>query len=201
MHVEFLVEEESVEVALHSLVPKILGTDVTFQIHTFQGKQDLLGKLESRLKGYKNWLPSDWRIVVLIDEDRQTCKKLKRQLEEAARRAGLTTKSSVTTGEKFQVLNRIAIEELEAWFFGDVPAMVKAYPGVPSTLNQKAKFRNPDAIKGGTWEALERVLQKAGYHQGGLNKIAAARDISPHLCPQRNRSKSFKVFRGGLLQL
>ncbi len=201
MHVEFLVEEPSAEVALKALVPKILRADVTFDVHAFQGKQDLLNNLESRLKGYSPWLPRHWRIVVLIDEDRQTCKELKQKLEEASARAGLTTKSSVTVGEQFQVLNRIAVEELEAWFLGDVPAIVKAYPRVPSTLDRKAKFRGPDAIKGGTWEALERVLQKAGYHQGGLNKIAVARDISPHLCPQRNRSKSFQVFRDGLQQL
>ncbi|MCS6861184.1 MAG: hypothetical protein NZT92_12780 [Abditibacteriales bacterium] len=34
-----------------------------------------------------------------------------------------------------------------------------------------------------------------------FTKYFTARDISPHLCPQRNRSKSFQVFRDGLLQL
>jgi hypothetical protein len=65
MHVEFLVEEPSAEAALSNIVPKILR-DVTFRIHPFQGKQDLLSKLLPRLKGYRGWLPDDWKIVVLV---------------------------------------------------------------------------------------------------------------------------------------
>lgn len=50
----------------------------------------------------------------------------------------------------FQVLNRLAIEELEAWFFGDVAALHSAYPRVPSTLGRRSRYRDPDAIRGGT---------------------------------------------------
>ncbi len=56
-------------------------------------------------------------------------------------------------------------------------------------------------MAGGTWESLERVLQKAGYHAGGLSKLKAAREISIHMDPVRNRSRSFQVFRDGLLKL
>ncbi len=96
-------------------------------------------------------------------------------------------------------INRIAVEELEAWFFGDVGALVAAYPGVPETLDRRAKYRNPDAIAGGTWEALERVLQEAGHHGGGLAKVRAARDIAAHMDPGRNRSRSFQVFRDAIV--
>ncbi len=98
-------------------------------------------------------------------------------------------------------MNRIAVEELEAWFFGDVQALRAAYPRISPTLAQRAKFRDSDAITGGTWEALERELQRVGYFAGGLSKITAAREISLHMDPARNRSKSFQVFREGLLQL
>lgn len=97
------------------------------------------------------------------------------------------------------VINRILIEDLESWCFGDVDAMVAAYPGVAPTLAQKAKYRDSDAIKGGTWEALERVLQCAGHHCGGLAKIQAARDRAEHMDPNRNRSKSFQVFRDAIV--
>jgi hypothetical protein len=90
------------------------------------------------------------------------------------------------------------VEELEAWFFGDVEALVTAYPKVPSNLANKEKFRDPDAITGGTWEALERLLQKAGYYSGGLPKIEVARKVSEFMEPSRNRSKSFQVFKEGL---
>jgi len=91
-------------------------------------------------------------------------------------------------------------EELEAWFLGDVKAITAAYPGVPPSLAHQAGFRDPDAILGGTWEALERVLQRAGYHRGGLEKIKAAREISQHMDPHRTSSKSFQVLRDGLIQ-
>ncbi len=201
MHIEFLVEEPSAEAALKNLVPIILGQDVSFVIHPHQGKQDLLAKLTGRLKGYKAWLPEDWRIVVLIDGDNKDCRELKDKLERIAHDAGLMTQSAVLMGSKFQVLNRLAIEELEAWFFGDIEALNAAYPRVSLRNLNKAKYRNPDAIAGGTWEALERELQRVSYHPGGLAKVSAAREISAHIDPERNRSKSFQVFRQGLLEL
>lgn len=198
MHIEFLVEEPSAEAALRELLPRLLGGDIAFEIHPHQGKQDLLQNLPAKLKAYSKWLSSDWRIAVLLDLDRQNCRKLKNALEKAAHDANLTTKTSARAGGHFQVLNRIAIEELEAWFFGDVEALCSAYPGVPPTLGAKAPFRKPDEIKGGTWERLEQVLQKAGYFRSGLAKIAAAREIARHMDPDRNRSPSFAAFRDGL---
>ena len=198
MNIEFLIEEESAEAALHNLLPKILPSNVTFRLHNFRGKQNLLLQLPNRLKGYGPWLPPDWRIVVLIDEDREDCKQLKERLERMASEAGLVTKSQ---GRKFQVLNRIAVEELEAWFFGDIIALNAAYPKTPVTLAHKKNYREPDAIKGGTWEALERVLQTAGYYLGGLPKIEVARNISQFMEPGRNRSQSFQVFKTGLHEL
>ena len=38
----------------------------------------------------------------------------------------------------------------------------------------------------------------AKYHPGGLEKIRAAREISNHMDPDRNRSRSFQVFRDAL---
>nr|WP_234300871.1 DUF4276 family protein [Sphaerospermopsis aphanizomenoides] len=102
--------------ALQNILPKIWGENISFDIHTFQGKTDLLSKLPNRLKGYKSWLPDDHRIVVLVDEDREDCKLLKEKLEKIAIDAGFITKTSAGVNQKFQVLNPIAIEELEAWF-------------------------------------------------------------------------------------
>ena len=140
------------------------------------------------------------RVVVLVDEDRQNCQTLKLELEDAARQAQLETKTS-SRGGSFQVLNRIAVEELEAWFFGDAEAISAAYPGVSPSLSKRSRFRDPDNIGGGTWEALEKVLQNAGYHRGGLAKIKAAREIARHMEPERNTSHSFHVFRDGLVAL
>jgi len=201
LHFEFLVEEASLEQALLHLLPKIIPEIITFKIHSYRGKTDLLKKLPNRLQGYHSWIPKNWKIVILIDEDREDCQKLKQKLEAISKSAKLVTKSSCSQAPDFQVLNRIVIEELEAWFFGDVEAICQAYPKVSPNLSSQKKYRDPDAIKGGTWEALEDVLQKAGYHQGGLEKLKAAKEISQYMNPQRNSSRSFQIFYQALLQI
>jgi Domain of unknown function (DUF4276) len=201
MHLELLVEEASAEAALRNIVPRIIGPNATFAVHPHEGKADLCAKLPGRLRGYRAWLPDDWRIMVLIDEDRADCVRQKNKLQAAARDAGLLTRSAAHHGRPYQLVNRVAVEELEAWFFGDVSALTVAYPGVPPTLGRQAKYRDPDRIGGGTWEALQRVLQKAGYFPGGLPKIEVARSVSMHMDPDRNRSKSFQVFRDALRAL
>lgn len=199
MHIEVLVEEPSAEAVLNNLLPSLLREKASFRIHVHQGKQSLLRTLADRLRGYRRWLPEGWRIVVLIDEDRKDCYELKARLEEAARNARLLTKSSPDSRGTFQVVNRLAIEELEAWFFGDVQALLRAYPRLPPTLHRKREYRDPDAIAGGTWEALERALQRAGYYGGGMPKVEVAQRVSRNMDPERNTSHSFQVFREGLL--
>ncbi|QEW05878.1 DUF4276 family protein [Nitrincola iocasae] len=185
------VEEISMEAALEQLMPKLLQ-DVEFEIYRFQCKDDLLKNLPARLRAYSSWLPPEWAILVLVDRDNNDCRELKQQLETVAQQSGLSTKTQ--GGDRFQVVNRIVIEELEAWFFGDWPAVKQAYPRVPDNIPQKAPFRNPDAIKGGTWEALERLLKRAGYFPAGLNKLQCAREVATHMTPDANRSASFNAF-------
>ena len=198
MHIEFLLEEESVEEALKFILPKILSKNVGFNFHVFDGKHDLLDKLPARLRAYKRWLPDDWYIMVLIDEDRADCRELKVKLEKSARNAGLVTKSSASPEDNFQVVNRMVIEELEAWFFGDIEALRKAYPRVSKSLKYQARYRDPDAIAGGTHEALERLLKRLSYHRKGLPKTVVAQNIALHMEPDQNRSRSFQVFVEGL---
>jgi hypothetical protein len=192
-----LVEEPSMETALALLLPKILGS-TDFQIIRFQCKDDLLKQLPDRLRGYQAWLPANWALIVLLDRDDDDCRLLKQQLEKIAVNAGLVTKTKAGVGHSFRVANRIAIEELEAWYFGDWPAVQAAYPRVPGTTPQKAPFRDPDAIRGGTWEAFERELKKSGYFKTGLRKFECARAIAPHMDVARNQSRSFQEFRAAV---
>ncbi|TVS07336.1 MAG: DUF4276 family protein [Cyanobium sp. PLM2.Bin73] len=198
-HLEFLVEEPSMEAFLRALLPRLLPHNRTFEVHPFQGKSDLLANLEARLRAYASWLPPDWRIVVVVDRDDEDCLKLKQQLEAIAQRSGLLTRSQAA-GIPWQVVNRLAIEELEAWFFGDWQAVREAYSRVPANQPSKRGFRDPDAIAGGTWEAFERVLQRHGYVPGGLQKITAARAIGQHIDPGRNRSRSFQIFHQAVIE-
>lgn len=201
MHIEFLVEDLSTHEACKMLLPNLLPSGTEYEIRSFRGKQDLLAKLPDRLRAYRGWIPEDWRIVILVDRDNENCEDLKSKLEDMSRQAGFTTKTACSQGREFQVLNRIMIEELEAWFFGDVEAICQAYSGIAPSLAQKAKYREPDAIQGGTWEALQRELQRAGHFKGGLDKVKAAREIAQFMNPVVNRSPSFQVFHRGLLEM
>lgn len=198
MILHFFVEEESAEAALIELVPRILADhDFEYEVFAFQGKQHMLKRLPDRLKAYAHRPDDDWRVIILIDRDNDDCYDLKHRLEQLAAEAGLATRSKSSAG--YRVINRIAIEELEAWFFGDIEAVQCAYPRVSRTLDNQTPYRDPDAIKGGTWEHLEQVLRP--YHPGGLEKIRAAQEIARHMDPDRNRSASFRVFRDALRAL
>lgn len=196
---EFLVEEQSMEAFLRELLPRLLGDRTTFSIHAHQGKPDLLKKLEARLRAYAKWLPETTRIVVVVDRDQEECAALKQRMEEAAATAGLRTRSS--TGEvPWRVVNRIAIEELEAWYFGEWNAVCRVYEKVPETIPRQAAYRVPDAIEGGTWEALERILQRAGYFSAGLRKVECARALGREIDPAASTSPSFIVFRDAVIE-
>lgn len=187
------------EAALRVLLPRVLE-GLNFEVYPYQGKHDLLQRLPERLQGYAAWLPDDYRIAVVVDRDDDDCYKLKQQLEQMAKKAGLRSRSNAG-GQPYQVVNRLAIEELEAWYFGDWEAVRTAFPNVPATIPNQAKYRDPDAISGGTWEAFERILQRAGYFQTGLRKIEAARAVAEHWQPEKNRSRSFRVFRDLLQEM
>jgi len=198
-HVELLVEEPSMEAFLRALLPRLLPPDRSFDVRVFQGKPDLLRKLEKRLRGYAKWLPDDHRIVVMIDRDSDECHELKERLEIAAARAGLLSRSRAA-GNPWQLVSRVVIEELEAWYFGDWDAVRAAYPRVSATIPNKAAYRTPDEIAGGTWEAFERILKRHGYFSTGLRKVEAARAIAANIDPASNRSQSFGQFVGAIAE-
>lgn len=196
---ELLVEEPSAERALRELLPRIVP-EVSFKIRPFRGKTKLLGELPQRLAGYANRMRWEaLKVVVLVHRDDDDCRELKRRMDEQASVAGLRTAG--TSPSSFDVLNRIVVEELEAWFFGDVPALRSAYPRLPASLDTKAAYRDPDSIAGGTCEALERVMQRHGYYRPGLAKYECAGSVARHMDVERNRSRSFQVFRDGLRRL
>jgi hypothetical protein len=202
MILEILVEEPSAERALSVLVPRIIGPRHDFAIRPLRSKRALLVAVTGRLIGYSSWVrEADGKVVVLVDRDNEDCVLLKAFLEKAAADAGLPTPSTARTMADVVVLNRIVIEELEAWFFGDVPALRAAYPRLPAGLESQARYRDPEAIAGGTWEALQNLLQQYGYFSAGLAKTVAAAEIARHMSVENNRAKSFQVFRDGLRRL
>lgn len=135
------------EAALELILPKILREGVRIEIRQFQCKDELLKRLPQRLNGYAKWLPESSRILVLVDRDGDDCVVLKQKLEVIAATARLGTKTSPLNG-RVHVINRIAIEELEAWFFGDWKAVRQAYGRMDKNTPAKAPYRNPAQFQG-----------------------------------------------------
>ncbi len=198
MQIDVQVEEPSAEEALRHILPRILRDRATFCISNYGSKHNLLKKLPSRLKGYAQQISrgEQLKLAVLVDRDDDDCHELKRRLEDMARAAGLATKSVPDANGDFVVLNRLAIEELEAWFIGDDDAVRAAFPRVPPFRN-KAKFRDPDTVQG-TWEAFHQRLKRSGVYPDHYPKIEAASLIAVHMDVARSRSTSFRVFCSGM---
>ena len=193
-HLQLYVEEFSMKVFLDTWLTEFLPEGCTFEIFPYRGKPALLRKLPQRLDAHAARKQIEHRIVILVDRDSDKCDELKCMLEEICKNAGLRSKRASGDSD-WQVVTRIAIEELEAWYFGDWQAVRAAYPRVPENIPRRQGYRDPDAIQGGTWEAFERILKRHGYFRTGLRKSEAARAIAPHIDPNRNRSRSFAVFR------
>lgn len=179
------------EAFLLAWAPRHLPNYIAFDITVYNGKHDLLAKLPNRLKGYRGWLPADWRLLVVVDRDDEDCMMLKQRLEDICCNGGFATRASATN---WNYVTCIAIEELESWYFGEWNAVRAAFPRASQNVPRQARYRDPDAINGGTWEAFERVLQSRNYFLGGLQKVAAAREIGAHFVADRCSSPSFQHF-------
>ncbi len=144
-------------------------------------------------------MPPDCRIVIVMDCDQDDCKELKARLESICRQAGLESRRAAM-GADWQVVTRIVIEELEAWYFGDWSAVRTAYPKVSSNIPRRSICRDPDAIRGGTWEAFKKILRNHGYFKQGPAKADAAAAIGENFNPDLNKSHSFSVFRDAIVE-
>lgn len=215
MHFEILVEDQSGKKALDILVPKIIGDDHTFKILPYKGighipknlnskadpsKRILLDQLPKLLRGYGKTFanyPGDYpaAVILVCDLDDKCLKTFRQELFDI-----LTTCNPRPT-TRFCV----AIEEGEAWFLGDIPAVKSAYPKAKDDiLNDYVN----DSICG-TWECLANAVYKGGAHalsaKGwravGTEKSRWAEQITPHMNIENNKSPSFKYFKKKLNEL
>ncbi|MBA3755860.1 MAG: hypothetical protein H0X02_06375, partial [Nitrosomonas sp.] len=160
MHFEILVEDQSGKKALETLIPKIIGLEHTIKIHAYKGigripknlgsnadasKRILLDQLPKLLRGYGNTFssyPDEYSaaVIMICDLDDKCLAEFRKELYVILNACNPKPKTCFC----------IAIEEGEAWFLGDIPALKKAYPKAKDAVLNA--YQN-DSICG-TWEKL-----------------------------------------------
>ena len=167
-----LLEEYSMKVLLDELLPRLFPA-LSFLCVPHEGKQDLEKSIPRKLKA---WHEPGARFIVVRDNDGGDCGALKQRL------------LGLCAGDKREHTRvRIACQELEAWYFGDLKALAdvygeRAFRGVA----EKARFRNPDAI-----DQPSRALAALAPE---FQKVSGARAMGARLAADRNRSPSFQAF-------
>jgi hypothetical protein len=210
MHLEILVEDSSGMRLLEILIPQLLGPNGfphTWRLHPYKGvgripkglkpksdapKRILLDQLPRLLRGFaKN--PHVDKVVVVVDSDSRPCADFLSELKHAARECGAADKT----------LFRLAIEEVEAWYFGDQAAIKAAYP--KAKVSVLTKYVQDSVC--GTWEMLADAIHPKGskaiigWTAVGQIKHEWATKIGPFMKLDQNHSPSFKKFRDGILTI
>lgn len=181
---------------LEGILPRLLPDGVSFQVMDLGSKQAFLKKVAARLCGYRNWLPDNHRVVLVVDSDTDDCEALRSQLLAKIEESDLSV-ASASVGRDGQVLPRIAVEMLEAWYFGDTAALGSAYGKRFATLSKKQGLRVPDQIRDPA-RRLEHHLRSVPKHRAGLKKTELSRDVAEHFNIENNSSASFVRFREGV---
>lgn len=212
MHIEILVEDSSGEKLLQMLLPQFLGPQGephTWRLHAYKGigripkglvmkadpaKRILLDRLPKVLRGYGK-TPGIDAVVVVVDTDKRDCVAFLDELKGVA----------ATCNPVPITLFRLAIEEIEAWYFGDQDALLAAYPRAKQDV--LGKYVQDSACD--TWELLadavhlggSAAIKKAGWPLPGQVKHEWAEKIGPLMKSERNISPSFGKLRDGLRRL
>jgi len=207
VHFEILVEDYSGKTALDAIVPKIIGEQHTFLIHSYKGigriprnmrdardasKRILMENLPKLLKGYgrtqvgRPHFPE--AVILVCDLDDKCLKTFRQELH------GILNACDPQPITRFC----IAVEEGEAWLLGDLAAIKSAYPRAKdAVLNSYVN----DSICN-TWERLAEAvypggsaaLCEKGYRAIGVEKSRWAEAITLHMDIDCNTSPSFQYF-------
>jgi hypothetical protein len=175
----FLLEEPSMKTFLEGLLPRLfpgleLGRDFLCIKH--EGRSDLESSIPRKLRA---WNEPDAKFIVLRDNDGGDCIQLKAHLRQLC-----------AEGHRDDVLVRIACQELEAWYLGDLAALAEEYAVKIAASQTGRTYRDPDRI-GSPASLLKR-------HVPGFQKGDGSRRMGQRLHPGRNQSRSFQVLVAGI---
>ncbi|QMV16059.1 DUF4276 family protein [Vibrio spartinae] len=204
MHFEILVEGKTELTALSILMPKIVGVygePHTWKIHKHRGigklptdpqirpnPQDmtLLHQLPAKLRAYAKNIDEQRVVVVLLDLDDKNPFTFHQQL------TSLVNYCQQPLEVKFQ----FAVEELEAWYLGDIAALQQFNPKIKSQVLEQYQ---QDSICG-TWEILAEADEPAVLKSKKRSALVLdkkkewAKKIPLHMEVIHNQSPSFQGF-------
>lgn len=122
-------------------------------------------------------------VLVVVDLDDEHRTELEQRLE-----------AVVQASQPLRVVIKLAIEELEAFYLGDLRALEAAFPMADMAI---ARSYIPDSIVG-TAELFGRIIG-----DDGLRKVMWADKMGAQLAtkPSRSRSPSFKALHAGIRDL
>jgi len=196
MTIHILVEGPSERVFLDGWVMRSFPGQ-NFRVHPHQGKgklprqidekpdrkmRGLLDQLPAKLRGFSAALnPKSDGVLVLIDADDDDENLLQAEIINVATQCA----------PKLQVRVSVAIEEMEAFYLGDLKALKHAYPEANMS---RARQYVPDSICG-TWELFGDIVG-----DDGGNKVAWAEAMAPYLTTEakKSRSPSFRALISNL---
>ncbi|HRI00958.1 MAG TPA: hypothetical protein PK006_07900 [Saprospiraceae bacterium] len=178
-------EEISIKKVLDIILPQLISSEMKFRIYPHQGKDDLKKAIKSTVPLISKNLNS--RIIIAIDNDNNDCLKLKNEINDL-----------VDISCPYKI--RIIIQELEAWFLGDLTVVEKAFSKFKaSTYSNKTEFRNVDTIINPSYKLLKIIpdYSKSSF----LPKQSTAEKIAKYLNIYKNKSDSFNQFIGAVKEL
>lgn len=168
----FMLEEYSMKVLLDDLLPRLFP-DLPFLCVPHEGKHDLEKSIPRKVRA---WKEPGVRFVVVRDNDGGDCHVLKAKLVALCKE-----------GQRDDAIVRIACQELESWYFGDLDALAEAFEDESlRDLAGKERFRDPDTVVGPA-RALGELVPV-------FQKVSGARRMAAAIRRDGNRSRSFQVF-------
>ena len=207
MHIELLVEDSSGKRFLEVILPRILGPwsePHTWRVIGYKGvgrlpgnlekqpdpaKRALLNQLPKLIRGYGR-TPGIDAVAIIVDADKRDCREFLREINAAI---------GACTPRPAKTLVRIAIEELEAWYFGDLSALASAYPkykkNVVNTYVQDSACDTWELLADAIFPGGRAAIKKQGWPAPGDLKHQWAKRITAHMDVENNQSLSFCKLR------
>jgi len=197
MKVHVFVEGKSDKVFLDAWINRAFQ-DHDFEVHPHQGKgslpdditarpdplrRGLLDMLPAKLRAYASD-PQDNAVLVLVDADGDNCENIIAKL----------TYVLESLDPRPNVIFKLAVEETEAFYLGDLRALRAAFPDADMT---RARAYVPDSICG-TAELFGEIVGDPGLH-----KVTWAEKMGPKMGTtiSSNRSPSFRALCIGIQEL